>query len=140
MVKIVVDVTGEERVAAMMRRLDGAPEKVAKLAGLVVRDQTRERFNTKEGPDGRWAPWAPSTAAQKPAGWSLMVASSTLSQIPPPSVSGLEARVGTNVQYAAFHQHGTHKMPARPIFGLSSSNEAQLQRRIEDFLDAMVNR
>ncbi|XWN29755.1 MAG: phage virion morphogenesis protein [Devosia sp.] len=129
-----LEILNEAEVEAFFAKAAILPPRLAKMIGLQVENQTRDRFNTKEGPDGPWAAWKPSTAKSKKAGFSLMVDSGRLAQSIQSSVSGLEAKVGTNVHYARYHQEGTRHMVARPIVGLSDANKRDLEDRVKSYV------
>lgn len=44
------------------------------------------------------------------------------------------AQVGTNVVYAPHHQFGTKRMVARPMFGLSAQDSADIVDLLHDFV------
>jgi phage gpG-like protein len=127
---LTVEFIGADRVEAVLSRFDQIPEQAAVAVGVLVENQTRDRFNTKEGPNGPWPKWAASTAKRKKRGFSLMVESGRLAQSPTHSVSGLSVLAGTNVEYAVYHQGGTKHMPAREIVGLSADNQDEIEERL----------
>ena len=49
-------------------------------------------------------------------------------------VSASLAQIGTNMPYAVHHQYGTKKMVARPIFGISNRDRADLLDLLQDFV------
>jgi phage gpG-like protein len=49
-------------------------------------------------------------------------------------VSGSQARFGTTVFYAGFHQRGTKNMPRRRIIGYSTAERRQTREVITDYL------
>lgn len=53
-------------------------------------------------------------------------------------VKGLEANIGTDVEYAHFVHDGTYKMPARPF--LESAAEAELEDIDDNIADAIVRK
>lgn len=44
------------------------------------------------------------------------------------------ASISTDVEYAYVTQHGNKKVPARPYMGLSSADEAEIERYAENYL------
>ena len=47
------------------------------------------------------------------------------------------AMAGTGQPYAVYHQLGTKKMPARPIFGLSAEDKDDIRDALTDWLDTI---
>ena len=115
------------------RRLNGDLSPVMQAVGCVIENSTRRRIRTdKTAPDNtKWAALKPATVAARQRKKTLkgdILVDSGLMLGGLTSVSGNSwAVVGTNMPYAAFHQTGTQKMPARPIFGLSNKDTADIQ-------------
>lgn len=91
---------------------------VYKAIGAKLERNAHLRFDLKEAPSGAaWVPWAPSTAAARKAegrGTLLsytgrMQASLTF------LASASQVEVGFGVPYAAAHEFGTKRTPARPL-------------------------
>lgn len=51
-----------------------------------------------------------------------------------------EAAVGTNVEYGAYHQLGTRRMPARPFLRLRPEDEEELIRVTEEWAREMAEK
>lgn len=99
-----------------------------------------QQFNTRGGyGSGGWAPLSPDYAAWKMRhhpGKPLMELSGDLrdSMTTRPfgidEVTGQGFVIGTQLPYAAYHQHGTPKMPARPLFGTPQSADTKVFAKI----------
>lgn len=128
------------------------------LAALLE-NSSRKRFETKTAPDGTpWADWTDSTKRRyaKPIWRSknkkryvvgftprskerLLRDSSRLLRSITRHATAQMAQVGTNVQYAPHHQFGTKRgskkrMVARPIFGISGQDRADILDLLGEFV------
>ena len=112
--------------------------------GKLVEDQTRERFISKESPDGdSWKALAEKTRAyytrigKNPM--SLLVFDGYLrdSITREAQVDAWSVLVGSNREYAAVHQFGNKKgtIPARPYLGISSANAGEIASAVSVFLE-----
>lgn len=98
------------------------------------------QFNTRGAYGGtRWAPLSPAYGAWKARnhpGKPLLELSGDLrdSFTTRPfgidEVTGQGFVIGTQVSYAAYHQHGTDTMPARPLFGTPQSADTKIFAKI----------
>jgi len=105
------------------------------VAGLVE-SQTRRRIATeKSSPDGtKWPAWSTAYKASRKKGKSLLMASGELLDSIASAFTGTTVEVGSNLEYAAVHQHGgldsmsagPAAIPARPFLGLSPENADEL--------------
>lgn len=50
----------------------------------------------------------------------------------------LEMSLGTTVPYAAYHQRGTGKMPARPVFDFTDESKKRILEPIQDGLQQLI--
>lgn len=144
-------------VGQALRQLSGSLKNTRPLMrgiATLLENATRKRFETKTAPDGtRWANWTPSTqrayakpiyrqrnkkryvAALKPRSKErLMRDSSRLLRSLTRHATANLAQVGTNVVYAPHHQFGTKRMVARPMFGLSAQDSADIVDLLHDFV------
>lgn len=79
--------------------------------GKTIKIHTREAFDE---PSKRPSPWTPRKSGGK---HPLLIRSGDLRQSIKSRLSGSDTVVVcTKVKYAAYHQFGTKKMPARPFF------------------------
>lgn len=122
----------------------------------LLESSSRKRFETKTAPDGKkWADWADSTKIRyaqkvykkdhktgkrhlitmKPRPKErLMRDSSRLLRSLTRHATAQMAQVGTNVQYAPYHQLGTKHMVARPIFGISDQDRVDILDLLGEFV------
>ncbi|MBQ9183636.1 MAG: phage virion morphogenesis protein [Neisseriaceae bacterium] len=121
------------RLSRLYRRLNGDLSPVMRAVGFVLENSTRRRIRTeKTAPDGaKWASLAPATIAararKKTLKGDILVDSGLMLGGMTHETGRTWAIIGTNMPYAAFHQTGTKNMPARPIFGLSAKDTADIQ-------------
>lgn len=108
--------------------------------GQLVRQQTQRRISSeKTAPSGAsWAAWAPSTAARRGVGHSLLVFTGKLLGSIYSKATADSAEVGTGVPYGGFIQDGTDRMVAREFLGLSSSNESELMAAVNKFVQSSL--
>jgi phage virion morphogenesis protein len=138
------------------KQLDGLQESVSKLArqdfdriadaiGAEVESQVRRRIDTeKRAPDGAaWEPWSRNYAKTRGPQHSLLVGEGHLRDSITRDIRGRgsnasqivrEIEVGSNLVYAATHQHGRGPIPARPFLGLSSNDEEDVLAVVDDFV------
>lgn len=105
---------------------------------------TKKRFVTSTAPDGtRWAPNKPSTLRRKKGDKPLIGKTNLLSQKIFPDVGSDWLVVGSPMKYAAMQHFGGKKsqfpklwgdIAARPIFGLSDSDEKMVVSTTSDYL------
>lgn len=125
------------------------------FAGETIINQTQARFDQERGPDGRF--W-PKSARVKRRGGKTLTATARLRNSVTKRARDRRVDVGTNVKYAAIHQHGgviTAKkakalafeipgvgfrvakkvtIPARPYMGFSQANRRELAQDLQDFI------
>lgn len=120
----------------------------------LLENSTRKRFESKTAPDGTpWADWTERTKRQyaqpiwrtrnkerylaglkpRPKERLLRDSSRLLRSLTSHATQAL-AQVGTNIQYARYHQFGTQKMVARPIFGLSEQDRIDIMEVLHEFV------
>jgi phage gpG-like protein len=110
----------------------GALEEVA----ADFRQMMTRQFETEgraEPAAAGWPPLSASTASRKKPRSGLLVSSGALARsLAEPGAQGAveirDARsltLGTRLPYAAFHQFGTRRMPARPLIVLSAARAAK---------------
>lgn len=168
---VVVDTHEIKKLAAVMNSasLDSSGRRrlMASL-GAELEDQTKERFETKQSPEGE--SWKAISDATK-AHYDYLMSKGRLSGDPNqgPLVVGGELRdtvesqasewavlTGATKIYAAVHQFGATKgkfgatrrgapipwgdIPARPYLGVGPTDEARLVDIAEDFLESVMRR
>lgn len=144
-------------VGAVLQRLSGSLKNTQPLMrsiATLLENASRKRFETKTAPNGeQWADWADSTkkryakaiwrkrkgkrylAGRKPRSKErLLRDSSRLLRSLTRHATAQLAQVGTNVEYAPYHQTGTQNMVARPIFGLAEQDRVDLLDLLGDWV------
>lgn len=131
---------GLDDIVDRLNRVSASREDILLLIGNQARDQTLTRIAaTGLAPSGSpWAPLAASTIASKRPGSRIMVDSGRLLSSIAMDVVGDEARLNTPLPYALYHQEGTSRMPARPIFGLEGENLQEVVTTIENFINDIL--
>ena len=122
----------QARLAAFASRT--AAGELLPLVGALVESQTRDRFQTRQAPDGSpWPEWSPAYAAGRHHGQSLLVAEGHLRDSIGWTVDGDAAQVGSNLAYAAIQNFGGRagrglaaQIPQRQYLGLSEPNEVEI--------------
>jgi len=144
--------TDLEGLAPMVARLNAlgdarrTAEGLANIGGLME-SQTRERFDTRETPDGdAWAPWSDAYALTRKQGQTLLVASGAYRDSYGWDLTGDKLRVGSNmVQAALLNWGGTEEMapgpaavPAREHLGLSDANIRDIEEAMGDWIEGLM--
>ena len=114
--------------------------------GEMVEEQTRDRFDTKEGPDGQpWVDWTPAYAAWRAGrGDGKLILGGDLLDSIHMSATDSEATIGSELIYAGYHQNPSARSrrrgaKARPYLGISLDDRSAIESRVGEFLmDAMV--
>jgi len=135
----------DEAIAKLMRleAFDGA--QLMDEAGALLESSTRGRFDTKVSPDGdAWEPWSERYDETRNHGaHSLLVEGGWLRDSIQSYATGTEARVGSNLVYAAIHQFGGEpvesNIPARPYLGISSEDEADLHDLVGSYVEELLH-
>ena len=129
-------------VGQALRQLSGSLKNTRPLMrgiATLLENSTRKRFETKTAPDGsRWANWTDRTKRiekYRTRGRDRLLRDESylLKSITSRSTANL-AQVGTNRVYAPHHQFGTKRMVARPMFGLSAQDSADIVDLLHDFV------
>jgi phage virion morphogenesis protein len=148
-----VDTRGLERLAnriAQLSDMDTRP--LMDELGAAVVSQTQRRIDSeKTDADGKeWPAWSESHAKTRHQGQSLLMASGALHDSIEHimGITGDDVEVGSNLVYAAAHQHGLDMslvgsrrritIPARPYLGISFENETDLVALVDDFVDRQM--
>ena len=129
-------------VGQALRQLSGSLKNTRPLMrgiATLLENSTRKRFETKTAPDGsRWANWTERTKRiekYRTRGRDRLLRDESylLKSITSRSTANL-AQVWTNRVYAPHHQFGTKRMVARPMFGLSAQDSADIVDLLHDFV------
>lgn len=118
--------------------------RLLKSLGVETERQSQDRFDTKIDPEGkRWKDIAESThrflarhfpQAQPPLIRTGAYRDSIESQLE----GSWSIKTGSSKEYALYLQDGTKRMPARKVFGLSSSDIKDLQQITIAFLENQI--
>ncbi len=106
----------------LRRRLRRAanPQPALEAAGLVIESFAKRAFDEPALRPAPWRPLKPKTIrAKQRRGLSsaILKAHTVLARSPRiTQLSKSSVTIGTNLFYAAFHQLGTRRIPARPFF------------------------
>ena len=127
------------------RLIDARPRQALEQMAGAVEGQTRDRIQHKKaGPEGQaWDAWSDSYAAtriDKPGKSLLQNEGDLLDSITTGEITDDGAEVGTNLIYAATHQFGDteRNIPARPYLGLSRANVDDLERLLQNWVEAVL--
>ena len=132
-----------QQLQARLARLAGLASGNTLLTalGAEIESQTRRRIaDEKTTPAGAdWPDWSEGYAATRHSGHSLLQSGGELLGSIQQLVSGDTVEVGSNLIYAALHQHGGEPVgidvPAREWLGLSGDNLADLHGILTDWTD-----
>jgi len=116
-------------------------DRLAYNAGALLESSVKRRIDEeKAAPDGgAWAEWSEAYAATRSGRHSLLVADNNLLGSVQNYSRGPEARVGSNLVYAAIHQFGGEAgrksarvtIPARPYLGISDRDRRDIAELVE---------
>lgn len=130
------------RAVAINRRLVALQQRLRDLTlpmidiGEYLRIAHDHRFQVQVSPQGTpWAPLSPYYLKQKPRNKDKVLVlyghlKGTLHYNPSPR--GLE--FGSNRVYAATHQFGRGKIPARPFLGLNAGDRLEVLHLVEEWI------
>lgn len=140
---IQIDYRTEEtdRLLEELRRRMADLRPVMEAVGQAVQSGTQQRFIDQAAPDGTpWRPLSPATLARRRSrgNSSVQILRDTgrLMNSISYQASSKQVSVFTNVLYAATHQLGRGRIPARPFFGYSDSDQAAIVEILEGYIQA----
>lgn len=123
-------------LAALGLRLDSSDELLAPALPVVA--AAIERNFDEEGRPVRWAPLSARYAAWKArrfgAGLRILERSGALRRSISTRLEGGALVASTAVPYAAFHQYGTRRLPARPFLTLTETDKEEVAQAVADSL------
>jgi phage virion morphogenesis protein len=108
--------------------------------GVEAEAQTQERFDTQLNPEGKkWQDLAEKTKQYYARYFpgqrrTILAGSGGLRDSIESQVDDWSVLVGATKVYAATHQYGRGKIPARPYLGISTSNAEDIMRVVNLFL------
>jgi phage virion morphogenesis protein len=148
---IVVEGSELQRIAGILNKAvaEGMGE-MLDTAGALIESQTRRRIAVeKSGPEGPWTEWSSQYAQTRHGNQSLLISGGGLLDSIEHHAEGDEVQVGSNLVYAAAHQHGLDMsilstgrrvhIPARPYLFISDENERELERVLADFITGRLH-
>ena len=112
--------------------------------GAEVESQTRRRISEeKAAPDGTpWQPWSDAYGETRHGGHSLLEGEGELLDSLQFLVGSDRVEIGSNLVYAAIHQHGGDEVgipiPARPYLGIGPENEEDLMAILDEWADRQL--
>lgn len=149
--KLTFDVMGDTQVARGFSRFADNVKDMSDAFREIVKDfheGERKQFETEGGYGaGGWQPLAMSTVLRKGGPSPILVREGTLrdslvgeSPYSIVDIRPLEARMGTKVPYARFHQKGTSRMPARPVIMLPEGQKTRWHKIVHRYLVKQADR
>lgn len=114
-------------------------KKIHRLLATGEYDRTVERFRTKRDPDDQpWAPLAGATIEQRERRGTLplgiLLDSGELRDSIQVGVTRNSFIIGTNLDYAEYHQEGTPNMPERSFMGFNDEIFDDFQMLVESMM------
>lgn len=131
-----IDSAAVDAALASVQRNVGNLQPAWDMIGQDLWASVMDNFSS-EGRPTKWAPLAASTLARKArkgqAGKKILNATGTLNQEIgwKPDSRGVD--VGTMVKYAAYHQDGTRRIPARPFLVLQDADEEKAANTLLEY-------
>ena len=111
---------------------------VMQAIAAVVESSTRERFLTKEDPDGvTWQALAPETIERKKGRGGILVDRGDLMRSITAHATAVSAEVGTDRPYGTYPQMGWGQ-PQREFLGLSEDDVLDIQDLLNDFMEDLL--
>lgn len=134
-----------DKIALLYSRLDGDLKPLMQGIGAIVESSTRDRFRTKTAPDGSsWDDLKPSTVAAKNGRGGILVDRGDFMRSITHHATSVSVQVGSDRPYSKYHQTGTknsdgsERMAARPVFGLSDDDYADIRDLLNDFMEDLI--
>lgn len=140
---IKADLKDAQKTLNQVHQLLSSPDEQKTLMsqlGTILENSTRARFESKTDPEGKtWANWAASTKRQKKyqkrqESERLLRDTSLLLRSLTKKATSKQVIVGSRMKYAPFLQQGTKHMPARPFFGISTSDKEDIRDQLQLWL------
>jgi len=145
-VRLQIGLAGDQQLNRELLRFTGNLKDLrpafARIADELA-EATRIHFATEGGPEGHWAPLSPKYRLWKEKrypGQPILVRTGALRTDLTQRPFGVERitassmDVGTEIPYAAFHQHGTPKMPRRRPLELTEKTRIQMVKVLQRYI------
>ena len=120
----------------------GDTERLLESLGMVIEEQTKERFDIQRDPRGD--PWRELTEAYKKrkalkSSGGILVREGLMRQSIEHQLSGSDSvLVGSPMEYADYHQNAKSEKRRREFLGFSTDNIAELQYVVDEFLKEQI--
>lgn len=138
-----------ERLTELQERLNGDLTPLMQAIGVVLENNTRQRFTDKQSPDGvSWQSLAPATVKRKKnksvskdgvTATGILVETGDLFKSITSLATHSKVEVGTDRHYGKYHQLGGVGLPARPFLGIDDDDKDEVNNVINDYLVGVVN-
>lgn len=130
-----------ERLTELQERLNGDLTPLMEAIGVVLENNTRQRFADKKSPDGvSWQSLAPATVKRKKNGTKILVESGDLFRSITNRATNGKVEVGVTKDYGIYHQIGiANRLDARPFIGISDDDKDEVNNVINDYLTGLVH-
>ena len=122
---------GIKEITLLVSKLNNRKDLLRKI-GILLRNSTRLRFDTEQSPDRK--KWIPSLRARR-EGNKTLTDEGNLRRSLQVTNDNNEVNIGTDVEYAKFHQLGLGDQPERAFLGLSRSDRKKVLDLIERELE-----
>lgn len=120
------------------------PGPALKITGQLAVRAVQRNFAAQRDPQGK--PWARLSAAtierrrnKKKSSIRILIDTGRLRNSINYQSDSKEARVGTNVLYAPFHNFGTRRMPQREFMGVTSEDETGIVNALNAYVKRVVS-
>lgn len=106
-------------------------------AALLMEAGYKEYFARGAGPDGAWAPLAPSTIAQKGSSKILWDTGQMLNSAST-DFNATSATLRQSASYAIYSQTGTSRQPARKHVGFSPELQERIKNAFRQYVSSLT--
>lgn len=127
---------------ALRKKLAAMQDKRPALeaAGAALASVSTRSFRDESLRPAPWPALKPSTLRRRPGGQPLIDTGTLFRSISAQDPDRDSVEVGTDREYALYHQYGTSKMDARPFFPVTENSlTPEAQRAVESAVRARVN-
>jgi len=120
----------------------GDTDKLLSSLGMVVEEQTKERFDTERDPKGD--PWRELNEKYKTrkgfvSSGGILTREGLLKMSIEHQISGSDSVIiGSPMEYADYHQNAKSEKRRREFLGISTDNIAELQDAVDEFMKRQV--
>lgn len=118
----------EKLMANEARDLDEAVSNFYANAAIIAHNRVSQLFEQDSGPDG---PWKPLKKGRRRGGSKILQDTGRLKGSIVPFSGRDYAGVGTDLDYAPYHNYGTKHIPQREFMWLDGTAEERIMARLE---------